>query len=191
MNKKTEISAKEWRHMCFAGISKYSINDINLSEEQIGDLLSMINLNSVISSGTAIKPQHLINEKGTTAWLAMYALVVANDEEALNLIADGQTRIHIPANLISSAFGEHINWPAETLKKHDISLGEYHPFAIPFLVHKNVTNIGNLSQSLKTPDGNLEIFDVYEFVENNPENLLKEYAKLVTFIKTQREDAIL
>ena len=190
MNEKTEISALEWKHMCFAGISKQPINDIHLSEDQIGDLLSMINLDSVISSGTAIEPQHLINEKGTTAWLAMYALVVTNDPESLNLIADGKTRIHIPIDLISSAFANHINWPATMLEKYDLSLGDYRPFAIPFLVHKSVTNIGELSQSMKTPDGSLEIFGIYEFSETDPEGLLKKYAQLTTFIKKERKDAI-
>ena len=80
MDEKTEhdgISATQWKHMYFAGISKQPINQINLSEAQTGGLLSMINLQAVISSGTAIEPEYLINQKGTTAWLAMYALVVA------------------------------------------------------------------------------------------------------------------
>ncbi|TEW50251.1 hypothetical protein E2R67_09570 [Psychromonas sp. RZ5] len=190
MNQQTAVSATEWKHMCFAGISKHSINEIDLNEEQIAGLLSMIDLSSVISSGTAIELQHLINEQGTTAWAAMYALVIANDKEALNLIANGKTRIHIPANFIRSVFGNHINWPAAILEKYDLTLGEYRPFAIPFLVHKSVTNIGALSQSLKAPDGSLEIFGVYEFLDTDPEGLLKEYAELATFIKEEREDAI-
>lgn len=190
MSQPTEVSATEWKHMCFAGISKQPINDIDLNEEQIAGLLSMINLTSVISSGTAIELQHLINEKGTTAWAAMYALVIANDKEALNLIADGKTRIHIPANFIRNVFNDHINWPRELLDKYDLTLGEYRPFAIPFLVHKSVTNIGALSQSLKAPDGSLEIFGVYEFSDTEPEKFLKEYADLATFIKEEREDAI-
>ena len=190
MNQQAEISATTWRHMCFAGISKQPINDIDLSEDQIAALLSMIELNSVRSSGTAIEIQHIINEKGTTAWAAMYALVVANDKEALNLIAEGKTRIHIPADFIRSVFGEHINWPAAILEKYDLSLGEYHPFVIPFLVHKNVTYIGNLTESLKAPDGSLEIFGIYEFSAEEPEHLLKEISELTTFIKKERQDAI-
>ncbi len=40
----------------------------------MSSLLSMINLNAVISCGTAIEPKYLINQKGTTPGLAMYAL---------------------------------------------------------------------------------------------------------------------
>lgn len=193
MDKKTEkrgMSATEWRHMYFAGISRQPINQINLNEAQMSGLLSMINQKAVISSGTAIEPQYLINKKGTTAWLAMYALVRANDPQALSLIANGQSRIHVPAGFIRGAFGEHINWPKKMLEKYDIALGEYRVFAIPFLVHTNVTQIGNLSQSMKAPDGSLEIFGVHEFIEGNPEALLKEFYGLANFIKKNRVDAI-
>ena len=190
MNQQVEVSATDWRHMCFAGISKKTINDIDLSEEQIAALLSMVELNSVISSGTAIEIQHIINEKGTTAWAAMHALVMANDQEAFNLIASGETRIHIPSDFIRSVFDNHINWPTELLEKYDLSLGEYRPFIIPFLVHKSVTHIGNLTESLKAPDGSLEIFGVYHFSAEQPEHLLKELSELVTFINSERQDAI-
>jgi hypothetical protein len=120
----------------------------------------------------------------------MYALVQVNDPEALSLIANGQSRIHVPPSFIRGAFGEHINWPKEMLEKYDIALGEYHAFAIPFLVHNSVTQIGSLSQSMKAPDGSLEIFGVHELAEGNPEGLLKEFSELSTFIKENRADAI-
>ena len=184
MNDKTEklgMSATEWKHMYFAGISKLPVNQINLNEAQMSGILSMINLNAVISSGTAIEPQYLINQKGTTPWLAMYALVQVNN---------GKSRIHVPSKFIHGAFGEHINWPKEMLAKYDLTLGEYQTFAIPFLVHKDVTEIGSLTQSMKAPDGSLEIFGVHELVEGNPEGLLKEFADLASFIKEKRTDAI-
>ena len=193
MDEKTEhdgISATQWKHMYFAGISKQPINQINLSKAQTGELLSMINLQAVISSGTAIEPQYLINQKGTTAWLAMYALVVANDQEALRLIANGQSRVHIPDSFIRGAFGDHINWPQEMLEEHDLSLGECRAFAIPFLVHESAAQIVNLPQSMKAPDESLEIFGVYEFTADNPESLLEDFAALAAFIKTSRTDAI-
>lgn len=193
MSQKTEkrgMSATEWRHMYFIGISRQPINQINLNEAQMSGLLSMIKLNAVISSGTAIEPQYLINKKGTTTWLAMYALVQANDPQALSLIANGQSRIHVPEKFIRGAFGDHINWPRKMLEKYDITLGEYRVFAIPFLVHTSVTQIGSLSQSMKAPDGSLEIFGVHEFMEGNPEGLLIEFHKLANFIKKNRAGAI-
>jgi len=179
MDEKAGMSATQWRHMYFVGISKQVIYQIDLSEPQISGLLSMINLNAVISTG-----------KGTTPWLAMYALVQANDPEALNLIANGKSRIHAPSTFIQNAFGDHINWPADMLSKYDLSLGEYRMFAIPFLVHEDVRTMGSLSQSIKAPDGSLEIFGVHEMVEGNPEALLKDCAELAGFIKEHRADAL-
>lgn len=193
MDEKTDRpggSATEWRHMYFAGISKQPINQINLTEAHVSELLSMINLNAVISSGTAIEPQYLINKKGTTPWLAMYALVHVNDPESLGPIANGKSRIHVPPHFIRGAFGTHINWPKEILEKYDLTVGEYRAFAIPFLVHNSVNQIGSFSQSMKAPDGSLEIFGVYELIEGNPEGLLKEFSELATFIKENRTDAI-
>ncbi|MFO6424915.1 hypothetical protein [Motilimonas sp. KMU-193] len=185
------MSATEWRHMYFVGITKLPVNQIDLTQAQMSGLLAMVNLNAVISSGTAVEPQYLINQKGTTPWLAMYALVNINDPTALNLVANGQSRIHVPSKFIQGAFGEHINWPAAMLKKYDLSLGEYRVFAIPFLVHQAVGTIGQLAQSMKAPDGSLELFGVYEWQDSHPEGLLKDVAELVSFIKEQRSDAMI
>ena len=189
-NQKPRISATEWRHMYFAGVSKQPVNQIDLSEGQISGLLSLINTTAAISSGTAIEPQYLINSKGTTPWLAMYALVHIQDPEALSLVASGKSRIYVPSKFIRSAFGDHINWPRAMLKKYDLSLGQYHVFAIPFLVHRDSPPIGTLSRSMKAPDGSLEIFGVHELLDGNPERLLKEFAELASFIKTNRADAL-
>lgn len=189
-SKKLGMSATEWRHMYFAGISRRPINEINLSEGQMSGLLSMAGAAAVISSGAAIEPQYLINEKGTTPWLAMYALVQASDPEALSLIANGKSRIHVPSEFIHGAFGTHINWPKEILEKYDVTLGACRAFAIPFLVHNSLTQVGGLSQSMKAPDGSLEIFGVYEFSEDKPEGLLKDFSDLASFIKENRADAI-
>ena len=67
------------------------------------------------------------------------------------------------------------------LEKHDLSLGEYRAFAIPFLVHESAAQIVNLSQSMKAPDESLEIFGVYEFTADNPESLLEDFAALAAF----------
>lgn len=184
------VSATEWRHMYFAGISKCSIQEINLTEVQVSGLLSIIDLNAVISSGAAIEPQYLINSKGTTPWMAMYAFVLINDSEALALIASGKLRVHVPPDFIRGAFGAHINWPKKIIEKYDLVMGAYRLFTIPFLVHNSANQMGRLSQSMKAPDGSLEIFGIYEFNESNPEGSLKELSELASFIKEYRPDAI-
>ena len=184
------VSATEWRHMYFAGISKRPIQEINLAEVQVSGLLSLIGLNAVISNGAAIEPQFLINSKGATPWVAMYAFVLINDPEALTLIANGKLRAHVPPDFIRGAFGAHINWPRKIIEKYDLVIGEYHLFAIPFLVHNSVNQMGGLNQSMKAPDGSLEIFGVYEFNESNPEGSLKELSELASFINEYRANAI-
>lgn len=64
---KSGVYGTEWRHMYFAGISKQPINQINLTEGQVSGLLSMIKLNAVISSGTAIEPQYPIKDDARTS----------------------------------------------------------------------------------------------------------------------------
>ena len=184
------VSATEWRHMYFAGISKRPIQEINLTEVQMSGLLSLIGFKAVISNGAAIEPQYLINSKGATPWVAMYAFVLINDPEALTLIANGKLRAHVPPDFIRGAFGAHINWPRKIIEKYDLVIGEYHLFAIPFLVHNSVNQMGGLNQSMKAPDGSLEIFGVYEFNESNPEGSLKELSELASFIKENRANAI-
>jgi len=190
MKANQDISAIHWRPLYFAGISKQRIDKLNLEEAQIAALLSMINIESGISSGTPIEVPYLINEQGVTAWSAMYALTISHDDTDLPLIATGKKRVHIPSEFMRSVYEKHVNWPADMLAKYDLSLGKYRPFAIPFLVHNSVSGIENLTESLKAPDGSLEIFGVYEFSESDPEALLKNYAELTTFIKTERQDAI-
>lgn len=187
---KTEIgsSATEWRHMYFIGISKGSPNEIDLSEGQVQGLLSMVNVGPAISNGAAIKPEYLINSKGTTPWLAMFALVHAKQPSALPIIAEGKSGIHIPTQFISGTFNSHNNWPPEMLAKYDMKLEGYNTFVIPFLIHSSANPVSNLSQSMKAPDGSLEIFNVNEFSEKSPEELLDKISDIVKFIKENRPD---
>ncbi|MCH8497052.1 MAG: hypothetical protein LAT63_01120 [Marinobacter sp.] len=184
------VSATEWRHMYFAGVTRLPVNEINLTDAQMGGLLSMVGLNAVVASGAAIEPQYLINQKGTTPWLAMHVLLHVKNPDALDHVASGRLRAHIPPDSIRGAFGTHINWPAELLDKYDLGLGEYRLFSIPFLVHSSVPQIGSLTESMKAPDGSLEVFGLYEFDAGDPEGLLKDLSELANFIKTNRADAI-
>ncbi|WP_370980433.1 hypothetical protein [Agaribacterium sp. ZY112] len=192
MTDKTAVgsSATEWRHMYFIGISKEDPNDIDLSEGQIQDLLSMVNVGPAISNGAAIQPKYLINSKGTTPWLAMFALVSAKQASALTIIAEGKSRVHVPTKFISDNFNSHNNWPTDIFSKYDTHLDGYNTFIIPFLIHSSANAVSHLSQSMKAPDGSLEIFNVNEFSEESPEDLLIEVSELVTFINENRPDIV-
>ena len=181
-------SATEWRHMYFTGISKGNLNEIDLSEAQVQGLLSMVSVGPSISNGAAIEPKYLINSKGATPWLAIFALVHAKQPSALSVIAEGKSRIHVPTKFVRGVFNSHNNWPPEMLAKYDITLDGYNIFVIPFLIHTSANPVSNFSQSMKAPDGSLEIFNVNEFSSENPEELLIEISGLVKFIKENRPD---
>jgi hypothetical protein len=187
---KTELggSAAEWRHMYFIGISKGNPNEIDLSEAQVQGLLSMVSVGPAISNGAAVQPEYLINSKGTTPWLAMFALVHAKQPSALPIIAEGKSRIHVPTQFVSNTFNSHNNWPPKILAKYDVNLDGYNTFVIPFLIHSSANPVSNFSQSMKAPDGSLEIFNVNEFSEKSPEDLLFKISELVKFIKENRPD---
>jgi len=183
------MDATEWRFFYFTGITKLPISEIHLKDGHMTGLLSTINLQSSISTGYAIEPQFLINHKGATPWLAMLASAHLNHSEELVKIAKGNSRIHYTGDL-HSIFNNHVNWPADIIRKYDFTLGEYRIFIIPFLIHKSQTDYRGLSRSMHSPDNTMEIFNFQEFEDENPEKLLKDIAKLVQFIKTERPDVI-
>lgn len=120
----------------------------------------------------------------------MYAITYANDPGAFGVVAAGGARVHILADVLARAFTGHINWPSSMLQQYDYSVDGYTLFLIPFLVHVGVERIGTFEQSMKAPDGGLEIFGVHAFFETNPQALLQEYVSLADFIKMNRPDIV-
>lgn len=192
MEEKKELgqSATEWRHMYFTGITKGDVAEINLSEQMVHALLSMVGAAPSISTGAAVEPQYLLNAKGATPWLIMFAMVHTSQRDALSIIAEGKTRINIPTKYLSTGFNNHINWPNDVLSKYDLSLEGHKVFVIPFIVHINLMEIKEFSQSMKAPDGSLEIFTVGEFNSESPELLLADLSQLLDFIKSNRPDIV-
>lgn len=120
----------------------------------------------------------------------MYTLVASSNSESLKSLSSGAGLLFVPNAFLNGAFGNHINWPEKMLKSHNLDLQGYNLIAIPFIVSNSVTNMKKMSQSLKAPDGSLEIFGFHEFSEKNPEALLIEYESLVSFIKKERPDLV-
>ncbi len=182
------VVAAEWRHMYFYGITKKFQNEIDLSQEQVRGLLSLVNVHSGISTGAAVDPLLLINAKGTTVWLAMYALLVANDQEALIAAKKEEALLYVPSKFLNGLFNQHNNWPVKILARYDLKLKNYNLFVVPFLIPKSGGSVKNLSQSLKAPDGSLEVFGVQEFNDMTSEKLLAEFDSIIKFIISERPD---
>ncbi len=179
-------SATEWKNMYFLGISKDDPGSLNLSEGQIRGLLSMVKVGPAVSTGAAIEPSFLMNTKGVTPWLALYALIYTKKPEALGVIARGESAINIPGSYLNGLFENYIHWPKSVISKYNLKLQGYKPFIIPFMLHEDSPPVGSFSQSMKAPDGSLEIFGIHEFVESNPEGLLAEVEGIIEFIKERR-----
>lgn len=85
-------------------------------------------------------------------------------------------------------FANHINWPTELLAQYSINLEGFNVFILPFMVPKGAQYNLSLAQSMKTPDGSLEIFGVNKFNEAEPEQLLHNIQSTLEFIKDNRPD---
>lgn len=181
-------SVTEWRQMYFLGISKHDPSSLNLTEGQIRGLLSMVKVGPAVSTGAAIEPLFLMNTKGVTPWLALYTLIYTKKPDALGVIARGESAINIPGGYLNGLFKNHVHWPKNLISKYNLELEGYKPFIIPFMLHKDSPPVGSFSQSMKAPDGSLEIFGIHEFNESKPESLLAEVEGIIEFIREKRPD---
>ena len=176
-------SAQDWRHMYFSAFSKSPAKEIDLNQNLVQGLLSMVGAGAAISTGAAVEPKYIINSKGLTVWLALHTVVYAQKPDALEKIHAGEAALNIPSSYLNGIFGEHINWPETMLAKYDLSIAEDNLFIIPFVIPKDGRELSKLSQSLKAPDGSLEIMGVHEFNESNPEAMLVELAGIAKHIR--------
>jgi hypothetical protein len=183
-------SATAWRGMYFIAVTRKKPSEIDLSQELMSGLLSSINARSAIYTGAAIEPQYLINAKGTTVWIGMWAFITSANPALLKSLGKGPGLAWVTPAWMNKAFGNHINWPEKMLRSHNLDLKGYKLVAIPFLIPKNETGLKNMTQSVKAPDGSVEVFGNHEFDENNPEALLVEHEMVARFIKKARPDLL-
>ena len=183
---KNFASAAAWKWMYFVAVTNKKPSDIDLSQELMSGLLSSVNARSAIYTGAAIEPQYLINAKGTTAWIAMFASIAMTNKSLLTSLGKGPGYAWIAPAWMNQAFGNHVNWPQKMLRSHDLELKGYKMVAIPFVVPDNGVPLKNMVQSAKAPDGSVEVFGFHEFDESNPEGLLVEHEKIAAFIKGGR-----
>ncbi|WKT59537.1 hypothetical protein Q2E61_11590 [Microbulbifer thermotolerans] len=103
-------------------------------------------------------------------------------------VAKGSGSAHVPNTFLEDIFKNHNNWPKALLDEHDIELQGFNVFILPFIVHKNTKYDLTFNQSMKAPDGSLEIFGVSEFDEKHPEKVLSIIQGEIEFIKEKRPD---
>ena len=183
-------SATAWRHMYFIAVTTKKPSEIDLSQELMSGLLSSINARSAIYTGAAIEPQYLINAKGTTAWIGMWAFIARANPELLKSLGQGSGLAWVTPAWMNKAFGNHINWPEKMLRSHNLDVKDYKLVAIPFSLPKNEIALKNMTQSVKAPDGSVEVFGFHEFDETNPEALLVAHEMIARFIKKERPDLL-
>ncbi|MCX2781537.1 hypothetical protein OQJ46_00860 [Microbulbifer thermotolerans] len=183
-----EISAGDWKHLYFFGLTKHPISEVGLNQQMAQGLIRMVKVQSSISTGALIDPKYMFNAKGLTPWLAMHTVLHLKQPSLLTDVAKGSGSAHVPNTFLEDIFKNHNNWPKALLDEHDIELQGFNVFILPFIVHKNTKYDLTFHQSMKAPDGSLEIFGVSEFDEKHPEKVLSIIQGEIEFIKEKRPD---
>jgi len=164
--------ATAWNHFYLWGISSKPVAEVEFRPEQLKALLGMVGVDAAVVSLAAFEPRYLINQKGTTAWMLLFIFALMNDREGLEAVANGKAAIYMPAKRLQQDFNSHVAWPAPLLEKFPFSFGESSPFVIPFVRFGGAGAPRPMPQSLKSPDGAIEIMGVEEFDERRPDALL-------------------
>lgn len=182
------MNAMKWKHAYFFGVTRSPLKEAGLKQNLAESLIKMVGATSFLGTGALIEPKYMINQKGTTPWIAMYVSLLTHHKDVLENIYNNQTAILLPNEFLQDIFMSHINWPTNILEKYDIELNGYNVFILPFLVPNSTEINTTLKQSLKAPDGSVEIFYIDIFDENNPEGLLAKIEHELDFIKRNRPD---
>jgi hypothetical protein len=164
--------AVAWKHYYLWGVASKPPAEIELQAKQLQALLEAIGAEASVSSLAALEPRYLINHKGTTAWMMLFVFAFMNDKEALAAVAEGKAAVCMPAQGMQSTFNSHVAWPKPLLDRYPFDFGKHTAFVIPFIRFGTAAAPRPLPQSLKSPDGSIEIMGVAEFNEQRPEALL-------------------
>lgn len=181
--KMSHSSIGDFRDYYFIGVSHAPASTMSLSLSQIQSLIGSSGCNSVIASCLPVDPLLMINQKKFTIWQICYAILSTQDPEAIALLKTGQTAIYIPRSYLEGSVGNHNNWPPTMLSRYDLSLQQQHVFLIPFSVSKALPPPRPMTQSLKAPDGSMEILGLHEWSTDNPTRLLEVVQNLVRFVR--------
>jgi hypothetical protein len=176
-------SAAAWSQWCFVGFSSARAAETeDFSQAQIQSLLEMVGAQKVVGSVSPLDPRHLINQKGVTAWHALFALAMVKDRAGLAAVSEGSAMLMVPGSALRSSFTSHVNWPEQVLSRYRLEPRGWFPFVVPFLLHESAPGPRQLQQPLQAPGGNLEIWSVAEFQESQPETLLDEIQRFAEHI---------
>jgi hypothetical protein len=162
----------DWKQYYFWGLSDKAPSELSFSVEQMQALLGMVKGECAVASLAALDPKHLINHKGTTTWILLVVFALMNHREELAAVANGTAGLFLSANIVHDAYGSHVNWPERLLQAYSVDFGDRRPLVIPFVRHRDASAPAQLTQSLRSPDGAIEIMGVAEFSEQQPEALL-------------------
>ena len=166
---------EDWKQYYFWGLSAKKPAELQLSVEHVRTLLGAINADCAIASLAALEPKHLINHKGTTAWILLFIYALMNDKDGLAAVSIGTSGLFLPANIVHGAFTSHVNWPTELLGRYNFDFGDHWAFVIPFVRHHESPEPIQLPQSLRSPDGMIEIMGIAEFNDQRPDALLAQF----------------
>ncbi len=172
-----------WTSHYFLAATKKPLSELELSEQQITSLLKMLQIPSHISTGLCIDPLQILNQKGLTVWQFMYIFLKLNHPDHLDAVAKGGA-LYLPKEFFAGVFGNHNNWPQAMISQYSMKHPDYNFFIIPFLRLTQTKSPAPMTQSLKAPDGSMEIFGLHDFSETAPQKVLERCADLKKHLET-------
>lgn len=181
----TESLTTDFKDYYFIGTSHAPAAQMSLNPSQIQGLMTVIQAPAAIVSCLPVDPLLAINAKGFTAWQLMFALVKLKNPEDIDRLAKQETSIYIPRPMLEGGVGNFNKWPTELLEKFDFSLDSAHLFILPFSIHTSASEPRNLTESLKSPDGSLEILGLHEFSHDHPSRLLAIAENVAKFVRSR------
>lgn len=189
----TMADISKWKHYYFLGITRGKLESISLNYQQIAGLMTMVGVSTYIATGLAIDPAYAVNitnETIGTPWLNMYAVLAHYQIDAIDDAYQGKNSLFLPEEWSRGLFPPNSGWPERLMQKYDYELDGYKMFILPFLVPDHVDKLVELSQSMRAPDGSIEVFWFSYFDVNNPVNLLTDMSSLKRFIIEKRQELL-
>ena len=182
-----------WKAHYFVGVTKKDVGSISLGDSEMESLLNLVGIKTYIATGLAISPEVAVSKIRSsviTPWLSMFAVLARQYPDSIGSLHEKGGIVFLPESLSRGLFSSSTGWPEEILKKYSWGLEGYEPFVMPILIPAASEAPKNFEQSMKSPDGNLELFWISYFDPEKPESLLKDVHRLDEFIQEHRKEML-
>ncbi|MBV7316568.1 hypothetical protein [Shewanella sp. NIFS-20-20] len=114
--------------------------------------------------------------------------VACNQPALLVDVAKGDANALLPSEAIAPLFVDHCHWPPTLLSQYCLNIEGYQGFILPISVASGSHYHLDFGQSMKAPDGSVEILAVGQCDGQQPADWLAHIQATLAFIKQHRGD---